>query len=937
MPSVYTSTATGEPPCVQPTTAWPEILVGPIVRRVDARRTANGKDEPASVAVFLALSVAREVRLHVYDGVNVATATLVVSSPWVTALPVGDRLHLALPRAVSDALARGKVYGYDIETRAVGASTSRRLKDHKLLEGEYPLGYTSGNLPSFVLPELRAKLRFVHASCRKPHGGGPDSLTSLDLLLANSLTQLDRRPQQLFLTGDQIYADDVAIALLNTLSPLGEVLLGWREKLDLDKAIGATTQIEFNHAAVKPGSRSDFLFDQIHKPRTHYAQNHLLFFGDWCAMYVMAWSPALWKPSSGTPGLRYDMTDADKFGVVPQATTLSGLARSLAEVSTDQSAKEHFDQAFVEAAIGRTDTTTPVREYANGLPRIRRALANIATLMIFDDHEITDDWYLNGEIWLRLRGTKVGRRLMRNGLLAYMLFQDWGNRPAEYEKSGPYLDLLNKVKWQNTTDGVNSSNTTSCDALLDIAKPATATAPNALATLHANPRANWHYAIAWEDHVVCVLDTRTWRYFPASALAVSNATELVLADYLANLPQNLAAGTPISWLGAAASSKLHAQNTEGALKLNAWLIEPSAMATQVSAGTSLLRKSDGTNRLLFVVSPAPVFGFYIVEMLQRLMIVRDGAGGPTESGAEQRDNEPWIGSPEATGTLLYNLADQPTVILSGDVHYAYSTRVDWALGQGKQTFLQLCSSSSKNSEPLTEVLAMTDHLTDFAEGVGELEFRITLEGLAASAALSFTPDLLVQSKFLEDLEDKVHTVIGGKVGDVVQDVSKLPQSFADNIVAGYAKYSNDPLRVLTGDVLVELPTMSAKLREVFEDPVDGLNCKLVSLKDSDSENRFLAKRAAVDWYAPFRSSATSWFNGFSWIDRAFVDDWNYVSVGHSNIGLVYFETKEGKPNIVHELLWYTNLVPSGAQRFLGADSISTHPMLSTRHFTPWPP
>ena len=34
-------------------------------------------------------------------------------------------------------------------------------------------------------------------------------------------------------------------------------------------------------------------------------------------------------------------------------------------------------------------------EIKRTLPKVRRALANVPTYMIFDDHEISDDWFLN--------------------------------------------------------------------------------------------------------------------------------------------------------------------------------------------------------------------------------------------------------------------------------------------------------------------------------------------------------------------------------------------------------------------------------------------------------------------------------------------------------------------------------------------------------------
>ena len=70
-------------------------------------------------------------------------------------------------------------------------------------------------VPTFVLPPRDLnQLNIVHGSCRKPHGGGRDTLSCLDNLIQDSAHLPNSRPHQLFLTGDQIYGDDVANPML---------------------------------------------------------------------------------------------------------------------------------------------------------------------------------------------------------------------------------------------------------------------------------------------------------------------------------------------------------------------------------------------------------------------------------------------------------------------------------------------------------------------------------------------------------------------------------------------------------------------------------------------------------------------------------------------------------------------------------------------------
>ena len=64
--------------------------------------------------------------------------------------------------------------------------------------------------------------------------------------------------------------------------------------------------------------------------------------------------------------------------------------------------------------------------------------------MIFDDHEITDDWYLNRTWIQRVLSAPLGRAVIRNALTSYVIFQDLGNDPLKYklEKIGHIQNCL---------------------------------------------------------------------------------------------------------------------------------------------------------------------------------------------------------------------------------------------------------------------------------------------------------------------------------------------------------------------------------------------------------------------------------------------------------------------------------------------------------------
>jgi hypothetical protein len=73
-----------------------------------------------------------------------------------------------------------------------------------------------------------------------------------------------------------------------------------------------------------------------------------------------------------------------------------------------------------------------VEGFRDALPAVRRLLAHLPTAMIFDDHDITDDWNLSREWEETAYGHPFSNRILGNALLGYLIHQGWGNRPEAF-------------------------------------------------------------------------------------------------------------------------------------------------------------------------------------------------------------------------------------------------------------------------------------------------------------------------------------------------------------------------------------------------------------------------------------------------------------------------------------------------------------------------
>src|SRR5262249_18832396 len=129
------------------------------------------------------------------------------------------------------------IYGYDLAIEAGNATTNVRL-------ALPDIAYKPFDRPTFQL-RSSSRARIVHGSCRRPGGYGSDALIGLDKWVAREVSSAARgdRPSALFLTGDQIYADDVAYPLFQAARRLAADLFVYDEQLPLPDGTGSSISV----------------------------------------------------------------------------------------------------------------------------------------------------------------------------------------------------------------------------------------------------------------------------------------------------------------------------------------------------------------------------------------------------------------------------------------------------------------------------------------------------------------------------------------------------------------------------------------------------------------------------------------------------------------------------------------------------------------------
>jgi hypothetical protein len=693
----------------------PLILCGPVVRRV----------EPEIVSVWVALKESRFIELELYPGYCSVSAPdfsekePAFKSEKTGVLTLGKHLFIGLVSIDTRGLLNpGAIFSYNMKFyTGVDDSTHKEdLQSLKLLDEPEILGYIKDQLPSFITaPEKLTDLRIAHGSCRKPHGPGQDALAVLDGIMKPDFSEPDHiqnpsiRPHYFFHTGDQIYADDCSPFLIEHYNDTGNFLLGKIELLPfpVDPEHDYTRQvdkdenfcwIEATAVAFPPNRRATNFYSGF----TGAQSNHLYSIAEFCAAYLFQWCDVLWPPELPAtkdvfkrkitdhpatreylfPLVTVTKAEKDETPDVPDKwLTLDPDDRTIALTPDplDLVLKKAMEE-FIKKYQSTEEEKGPkhrerVEDFKKGLKAVRRVLANVPGIMSFDDHDVTDDWYLNGGWSKQALGTRLGETIIRNGLLAFAVFQAWGNDPAGWAEKTAGKDARSKLleeipKWTATFKPLLND-----DNMVNSGMPPGY--KNFIQKFHTmlgfanfeDPPVKWHSFLKIGPARVFVLDTRTRRDFSKGL----------------DFPPNL--------------------------------IGKKALAEQIPGDPLPF----GTE-LCIVISGAPALGLGTIESIGQPIIPRvldvininkkpiDTAKRKARhTGNESLDVEHWSLHVEGYEAFLKRCASLKKVLfLSGDVHYGITSEMDYWVKDAPVAarFVQMVSSSLKNLKPEGQMLGL---------------------------------------------------------------------------------------------------------------------------------------------------------------------------------------------------------------------------------------
>jgi hypothetical protein len=691
------------------------ILAGPIVRRV----------EPRLAAVWVALRESRTVRLDVWSGAREAGSAgapdFQASAP---SLRVGARLHIAVvtlevPEG-SLPLMPERVYSYNLtltggggpeaDLRSLGLLEDRaaRVEDGALVvKPHLALGYATDFLPTFVLPPTAlTDLKILYGSCREPQMATADALTWVDDFIRDTRMDPVARPHQLYMAGDQIYADEPVAPLLHIATAVGNEVMGAVELLPTRwplRPADSPTGLHFwpaDHAHFPAGLRRNLVISDA-RLSTVDGVGHLLSLGEFIAMTLLVWCNELWPAVLPRPAEVFagPVSLSDDLQIWQLHTGLgTDVGEGVKALCDDTKNLTEFSPASIDQVLKCVCRKrgaefmrhrTLLDQFRAGLPKVRRALANVPTYMMFDDHEVTDDWYLNPTWRDRVLTSQLGKTIVRNGLLAFALCQAWGNDPTRFAADvpgetgalvpGPHKQLLAQIP-----------------ALFppgDDQPPARAAADvidRLLGLDGADPPVTWHYQVPGSRHLTVVLDVRTRRAYASRISAPGN-------------------------------------------------VSPKALGEQIPAGP-LPAGLD----VLILVSSLTVLGPAMIDELLGPMLFRSfdlfHHGNQLEMPGLHPDAiEAWPYDPETLESLLKRLEPyRRVVILSGDVHFATAAALSyWKKGDtAPARFAQFTSSGMKilfkdEARFAAQSLPFMQHVVGAGIGVERLGWNATAVDLVA--------------------------------------------------------------------------------------------------------------------------------------------------------------------------------------------------------------
>lgn len=439
---------------------FPDILAGPILRRTEKKE----------IYCWIALSKLIDTRTEIYNVQQTDDEfflNCVSSNCETTIARIGENLFIYLMKATpkEEAFPTEQLLGYNVFFS--DKSIEWNLADYQLLDHHHPSSIVYGNLPlpSFFITEAESA-SFLYGSCQKLHGIGKDALTKGDSQLADYWSDLKKRPSSLFLLGDQIYADDVADPITPFIQLLGEKLIGKQEAYkELPIVLGPDYDISFSQV----NGRAEMMKELCCFTSTK-AANHLITLGEYAAMYLLSWSPALWETAK-------------------EANSFLSFDELLAEDKYYMDETLNTDKALETRRKKYEEQANTLAQFAISVPKIRRLMANLPVYMIFDDHDITDDWNISNDWMQKVGNAPLGRHVIANGLTAYWAFQGWGNAPETFSER-----FLAAIHARLKGSSIQSKDYESWLSSMWLFS-------------------NWHYTIP-STPVTLVLDTRTQRFYP---------------------------------------------------------------------------------------------------------------------------------------------------------------------------------------------------------------------------------------------------------------------------------------------------------------------------------------------------------------------------------------------------------------------------------------
>jgi hypothetical protein len=658
--------------------------------------------EPNLVAVWVALQTSSTVKLGLWEN-RIAAADAKDANIWfrtphgAKTVRLGDKLHVVVVTAQlpeGKTLQPEKLYSYDLEITADNQTAKQTLGTLNLLKDDpvntnpdgdnvrhLALGYETGFLPCLVLPPKElTDLKIVHGSCRDTDNPFPDGLAWLDDLLSAGQAYLSpaKRPHQLFMTGDQIYADEVPRPLLKMLNETAQLLLGktveqlpFTDRSSSPPAVATAPATLVNFPV---GRRNNLILNEGGMTTTN-GENHLLSFGEFCAMYLYVWSNVCWPDALATAmPAAADLPPAGANDqIAPPA--LRDVITKNPNIPSDQLFHDYGDPD-PKAPVYANDVANLI-EFHRTLPKVRRALANVPSYTIFDDHEISDDWFLNPSWRDRVLGSPLGSAVVRNGMLAYALFQGWGNDPLKFQpRTGqpqqPHEELLAKAAAFVPPGAATPTTAPDPAAAKRVEQLLGLDLRNAIASdgsyAETNPPLKWFYTVPGVQHQVLVLDCRTRRAYASRVSPPGNIGLTAQAEQIPDKPSP-------------ADRKV-------------WLVVAS----------------------LPVLGP-PIFDALLAPLLFRVFDFADGSlrkdleanrGTNRVPGTNPDAIEAWAFDSKLQEALLKRLAPySPVLLLSGDVHYSATDAMNYWTGSepASARIVQFTSSGIKNVMPITVVQA----------------------------------------------------------------------------------------------------------------------------------------------------------------------------------------------------------------------------------------